>query len=88
MDKLQLSKGGMTGTLVDTRIALKRALEVGAISLALVHNHPSGTLQPSEADKRVTQKLATASKSLDLRVIDHLIITEKGYFSFADEGVL
>ena len=88
LDKLQLSKGGMTGTLVDTRIALKRALEVGAISLALVHNHPSGTLQPSEADKRVTQKLATASKSLDLRVIDHLIITEKGYFSFADEGVL
>lgn len=88
LDKLQLSKGGMTGTLVDTRIALKRALEVGAISLALVHNHPSGTLQPSEADKQVTQKLATASKSLDLRVIDHLIITEKGYFSFADEGVL
>ena len=75
LDKLQLSKGGMTGTLVDTRIALKRALEVGAISLALVHNHPSGTLQPSEADKQVTQKLATASKSLDLRVIDHLIIT-------------
>ena len=88
LDKLQLSKGGMTGTLVDTRIALKRALEVGAISLALVHNHPSGTLQPSEADKQVTQRLATASKSLDLRVIDHLIITEKGYFSFADEGVL
>ena len=88
LDKLQLSKGGMTGTLVDTRIALKRALEVGAISLALVHNHPSGTLQPSEADKQVTQKLSTASKSLDLRVIDHLIITEKGYFSFADEGVL
>ena len=88
LDKLQLSKGGMTGTLVDTRIALKRALEVGAISLALVHNHPSGTLQPSEADKQVTQKLTTASKSLDLRVIDHLIITEKGYFSFADEGVL
>ena len=88
LDKFQLSKGGMTGTLVDTRIALKRALEVGAISLALVHNHPSGTLQPSEADKQVTQKLATASKSLDLRVIDHLIITEKGYFSFADEGVL
>ncbi len=88
LDKLQLSKGGMTGTLVDTRIAIKKALEVGAISLALVHNHPSGTLRPSEADKQVTQKLSTAASSLDLRVIDHLIVTEKGYFSFADEGIL
>ncbi len=88
LDKLQLSKGGMTGTLVDTRIALKRALEVGATALALVHNHPSGTLKPSSADKQVTQKLVTAASSLDLRVIDHLIITEKGYFSFADEGIL
>lgn len=88
LDKLQLSKGGMTGTLVDTRIALKRALEVGATALALVHNHPSGTLKPSGADKQVTQKLVTAASSLDLRVIDHLIITEKGYFSFADEGIL
>lgn len=88
LDKLQLSKGGMTGTLVDTRIALKKALEVGAISLALVHNHPSGTLRPSGADKQVTQKLVLASQSLDLKVIDHLIITENGYFSFADEGLL
>ncbi len=88
LDKIQLSKGGMTGTLVDIRLALKKALEVGAISLALAHNHPSGTLRPSEADKQVTQKLIAAAQSLDLRVIDHLIITEKGYFSFADEGVL
>lgn len=88
LDKLQLSKGGMTGTLVDTRIALKKALEVGAISLALVHNHPSGNLRPSAADKQVTQKLITAAKSLDLRVIDHLIVAEKGYFSFADEDIL
>jgi len=88
LDKLQLSKGGMTGTLVDTRLALKRALEVGATALALAHNHPSGTLKPSAADKQVTQKLVTAALSLDLRVIDHLIITEKGYFSFADQGIL
>ena len=88
LDKLQLSKGGMTGTLVDTRIALKKALEVGAVALALVHNHPSGSLKPSTADKQVTQKLSTAAKSLDLRVIDHLIIAENGYFSFADEHIL
>ncbi len=88
LDKLQLSKGGMTGTLVDTRIALKKALEVGAVALALVHNHPSGNLRPSAADKQVTQKLITAATSLDLRVIDHLIVTENGYFSFADEGIL
>ena len=88
LDKLQLSKGGMTETLVDTRIALKRALEVGAVALALVHNHPSGNLRPSQADKQVTQKLSIAAQSLDLRVIDHVIITENGYFSFADEHIL
>jgi len=88
LDKLQLSKGGMTGTLVDTRIALKRALEVGAVALALVHNHPSGNLRPSQADKQVTQKLSVAAQSLDLRVLDHVIIAENGYFSFADEHIL
>ena len=88
LDKLQLSKGGMTGTLVDTRIALKRALEVNAVALVLVHNHPSGNLKPSGADKQVTQKLITAAKSLDLRVLDHIIVTENGYFSFADQDIL
>ena len=88
LDKLQLSKGGMTGTLVDTRIALKRALEVNAVAIALVHNHPSGNLKPSAADKQVTQKLIAAAKSLDLRVIDHIIVAENGYFSFADEDIL
>jgi DNA repair protein RadC len=88
IEQLQLSKGGITGTLVDVRITLRKALEVGATSIILVHNHPSGTLRPSEADKQLTQKLKTAAQSLDIKVLDHLIVTEKSYFSFADEGVL
>ena len=88
IEQLQLSKGGITGTLVDVRLTLKKALEVGATSIILAHNHPSGTLKPSEADKQLTQKLKTAAQSLDIKVLDHLIVTEKSYFSFADEGVL
>ena len=88
IQKLQLSKGGITGTLVDVRLALKNALEVGATNIILVHNHPSGTLNPSNADKQITKKLKMAGESLDIKVLDHLIITEKTYFSFADEGVL
>lgn len=88
IQKSQLSKGGITGTLVDVRLVLKNALEVGALGLILAHNHPSGTLKPSEADKNITQKLKIAAQSLDIKVLDHLIITEKAYFSFADENVL
>tara|TARA_R110002050_G_scaffold64688_6_gene140644 strand:+ start:2443 stop:3141 length:699 start_codon:yes stop_codon:yes gene_type:complete len=86
--KNQLSKGGITGTLVDVRLVLKQALEVGATGLILAHNHPSGTLKPSEADKQLTNKLKLASESLDIKVLDHLIVTEKAYFSFADENLL
>lgn len=86
--KNQLSKGGITGTLVDVRIVLKRALEVGATGLILCHNHPSGVLKPSEADKQITTKLKVAALSIDIKVLDHLIITEKAYFSFADETLL
>ena len=88
IQKKQLSKGGITGTLVDVRLALKIALEVGAVGLVLSHNHPSGTLKPSQADKDLTLKLKTAGQSLDIKVLDHLIITENGYFSFADEQIL
>ncbi|WP_167596260.1 RadC family protein [Leeuwenhoekiella sp. ZYFB001] len=88
LHKHQLSKGGMTGTLVDVRLVLKLALERGAVSLILAHNHPSGGLRPSEADKAITSKLKTAAASLDIKVLDHLIITENSYFSFADEGLL
>ncbi|MGB5556005.1 MAG: DNA repair protein RadC [Flavobacteriaceae bacterium] len=84
----QLSKGGLTGTLVDVRIVLKQALELGAVALVLAHNHPSGILRPSNEDKKVTEKLKTAATALDVKVLDHLIITQKDYFSFADEGIL
>ena len=86
--KNQLSKGGITGTLVDVRLVLKNALQVAATGLILVHNHPSGTLKPSDADKQITSKLKHAAQSLDIKVLDHLIVTEKNYFSFADEGLL
>lgn len=88
IEQFQISKGGITGTLVDVRITLRKALEVGAVSLILVHNHPSGNLKASEADKQLTKKLKTASESLDIKVLDHLIVTEKSYLSFADEGLL
>jgi DNA repair protein RadC len=88
LEQYQISKGGITGTLVDVRITLRKALELGAVSLILAHNHPSGNLNPSEADKQLTRKLKTASESLDIKVLDHIIVTEKSYFSFADEGML
>ena len=86
--KEQLSKGGITGTLVDVRLVLKQALEYGAVGLVLAHNHPSGTLKASNADKEITLKLKAAATALDIKVLDHLIITEKAYFSFADEELL
>jgi len=88
IQKNQLSKGGITGTLVDVRLVFKTALEVGAVGLILAHNHPSGTLKPSQADKNLTQKLKTAARSLDIKILDHLIITENAYLSFADDGIL
>ncbi len=88
IEQFQISKGGITGTLVDVRITLRKALELGATSLILAHNHPSGNLNPSDADKQLTKKLKTASESLDIKILDHIIVTEKSYFSFADEGIL
>ena len=84
----QLSKGGITGTLVDVRLVMKKALEIGAISLILAHNHPSGTLIPSTSDKELTTKLIKASTSLDIKVLDHLIITRDAYYSFADNNLI
>lgn len=88
LHKAQLSKGGITGTLVDVRIVMKQALELGAVAIILAHNHPSGTLRPSAADKQITQKIKIASETLDIKVLDHLIITQKSYYSFADENML
>lgn len=86
--KSQLSKGGITGTLVDVRLVMKQALEFGAVGIILAHNHPSGTIKPSAADKQITQKLQKAGEALDIKVLDHLILTQHNYLSFADKGIL
>lgn len=88
ISKSQLSKGGITGTVVDVRLVFKTALELGAVAIILVHNHPSGTLKPSEADKQITKKLKTGGEQLDIKILDHVIVTEVGYFSFSDDGIL
>ena len=88
IQKNQLSKGGITGTLVDVRLVMKNAIEIGAVGIILVHNHPSGTLKPREADRQLTNKLKIAGESLDIKVLDHIIITEASYFSFADNEQL
>jgi DNA repair protein RadC len=86
--KSQLSKGGMTATIVDVRIIFKTVFEQNATSIILVHNHPSGKLMASQADIEVTQKLITAGKQLDVLVLDHIIVTELSYYSFKDEGII
>lgn len=83
-----VSSGGLTGTVADPRIILKKALETGATSIVLSHNHPSGSLKPSRADEELTQKIGQAAMYLDIKVIDHIIVSDEGYFSFADEGLL
>jgi DNA repair protein RadC len=85
--KTQLSKGGMTGTVVDVRIVFKIALEQNATSIILTHNHPSGKLLASDADIQITKKIKTVGQHLDISVLDHIIITETGYYSFVDEGI-
>jgi len=87
LSKSQQGKGGITGTLIDVRLVFKAALEIGATSLILCHNHPSGTLIPSDADKQITKKLKEAGKNLDINVLDHIIIAENGFYSFNDEGI-
>lgn len=86
--KTQISKGGLTATVVDIRLLFKRAIELASVGLIVCHNHPSGKLKPSNADTQLTQKIKTAGVTLDIKLLDHLIVTEKAYFSFADEGIL
>jgi DNA repair protein RadC len=83
-----VSEGGMTGTVADPRIILKKALEEDAVSLVLCHNHPSGSLKPSRQDEELTQKIKEAAKYFDIKILDHLIVSDDGYYSFADEGIL
>lgn len=84
----ELSKGGISGTVVDIRIILGVALKCNASTIILVHNHPSGKLVPSEPDKAITKRLKEACNLLEVYLLDHLIISKFGYYSFADEGTL
>ena len=85
---IQVSLGGVSGTVVDARLVFKHAIDNLASSVILAHNHPSGSLQPSAADKKITEQLSEAGKILSVTVLDHLIVSDNGYFSFADEGML
>jgi len=83
-----ISEGGITGTVADPRVILKKSLEHDAVSIILCHNHPSGSIKPSRADEEITQKIKEAARAIDIKVIDHIIVSEEGYYSFADEGIL
>lgn len=83
-----MSEGGITGTVADPRVILRKALEENAVSIILCHNHPSGNLKPSRADEDLTTKIREAARYLDIKVMDHVIVSEEGYFSFADEGMM
>jgi DNA repair protein RadC len=83
-----VSEGGITGTVADPRVILRKALEEDAVNIILCHNHPSGSLKPSKADEQLTTKIKEAASYLDIKVLDHIIVSEDGYYSFADEGLL
>ena len=87
-DSFRISQGGISGTVIDVRIILKPAIEKQSSSIIPCHNHPSGTLQPSQADRQITSKIKDAAKLMDISVLDHVIIGQNKYFSFADEGIL
>lgn len=83
-----LSTGGITGTLADVRLVFQGALLTNSVAIIMSHNHPSGTLKASSADKAITKKIARAGETLDIKLLDHIIVTEDSYFSFADENLL
>lgn len=84
----KVSTGGMTGTVADPKLIFAAALKANACALILSHNHPSGNVKPSKADEELTTKIKNAGNLLDVKVLDHLIVSNEGYFSFADEGLL
>ncbi|MGQ9620156.1 MAG: RadC family protein [Bacteroidales bacterium] len=86
--RMKLSQGGISGTVTDVRIIMKKALEYLASGIIVCHNHPSGNLTPSDADTRITRKIKEAGALMDIQLLDHLIISEKEYYSFADNGLL
>lgn len=84
----QLSTGGISGTVADTRLIFTAALKANAVNILLAHNHPSGSLKPSSQDELLTQKFRAAGEMLDIKILDHLIVCKEGYYSFADEGLI
>lgn len=84
----EISDGGITGTIVDIRLVAKYALDSLAVAIILVHNHPSGNLKPSDSDIQLTNKIKKGFEYLDIEILDHLIITDKDYFSFKDNKML
>ena len=88
LSKMQLSKGGITGTVVDVRLLFKKAIELSAVAVIVCHNHPSGKLEPSVSDVELTTKIKDSGITLDIKLLDHIIISQNGYFSFADSSKL
>jgi DNA repair protein RadC len=88
LGRFKVSQGGLSGTVIDTRIILKKALDNLSSSIIVCHNHPSGNMQPSDADVKITEKLKKAAEMLEIKLLDHIIIADKSYFSFADEGLI
>jgi len=88
IDRMKLSQGGISGTVTDVRIVMKKAVESLASGIIVCHNHPSGNLNPSESDSRITQKIKDAGNLMDIQLLDHLIISGKDYYSFADNGLI
>lgn len=88
LKKQKISQGGLTGTVIDTRIILKYALDQKATSLIISHNHPSGNTKPSEADLSITRKIGDAARLMDIQLLDHIIIAGKSYLSLSDEGLM
>jgi DNA repair protein RadC len=88
INRMKLSQGGISGTVTDVRIIMKSAIEFLASGIIVCHNHPSGNLHPSESDTKITQKIKDAGNLMDIQLLDHLIITDKDYYSFADNGIL
>ena len=84
----KVSQGGLSGTVIDIRLILKTALDSLSHSIIICHNHPSGNIQPSEADKQITSKLKQAASFMDIQILDHIVLATDSYFSFCDEGLL
>lgn len=88
INKMKISQGGISGTVTDVRMIMKNAIECLASGIIVCHNHPSGNLNPSESDSKITQKIKEAGNLMDIQLLDHLIISDKEYYSFADNGIL